>query len=66
MNRIETQKQRMVKNLERSFELLNTVLELRLAYLKKMHPDKKEAELIRKIHTDAIEAKERQWNLQKT
>jgi hypothetical protein len=65
MSVIEEHKEQMVKNLERSFELLDTVLGLRLAFLKKQHPDKTEAQLIRKIHLDVIEAKERQWNLQK-
>lgn len=54
----------MAKNLDRSFELLNTLMELKLAYLKKMFPRKTEGELIHKIHMDAIKAKERQWNLQ--
>jgi hypothetical protein len=61
----EDQKRHMVANLNKSFELLKTVMELKLAYLKKMHPDKTEAELIRKIHLDAIKAKENQWRLQK-
>ena len=65
MSILEEQKERMARNLERSFELLDTVLELRLAYLKKMHPDKTEAQLIRKIHLDVIELTERQWNLRK-
>jgi hypothetical protein len=55
----------MVANLNKSFELLKTVLELKLAYLKKMYPDKTETELIRKIHLDVIKAKENQWKLQK-
>lgn len=55
----------MVANLNKSFELLKTVMELKLAYLKKMYPDKTEAVLIRKIHLDVIEAKERQWKSQK-
>jgi hypothetical protein len=53
----EEQKKHMVANLHKSFELLKTVMELKLAYLKKMHPDKTEAELIRKIHLDVIKAK---------
>jgi hypothetical protein len=61
----EDQKRHMVANLNKSFELLKTVMELKLAYLKKMHPDKTEKELIRKIHLDAIKAKENQWKLQK-
>ena len=61
----EEQKKYMVANLNKSFELLKTVMELKLAYLKKMHPDKTEAELTRKIHLDAIKAKENQWKLQK-
>jgi hypothetical protein len=65
MDVTEDQKRRMVKNLDRSFELLKVVTELRVAYLKRMHPDKTEAELIRKIHVDAIEAKERQWKSQR-
>jgi len=65
MNVIEEQQQHMVANLNKSFELLKTVMELKLAYLKKMYPDKTEAVLIRKIHLDVIEAKERQWKLQK-
>ena len=55
----------MVENLDRSFELLKTVMELKLAYLKKMYPHKTEAVLIQKIHLDVIEAKERQWKSQK-
>lgn len=62
----EKEKRRMVKNLDKSFELLKTVMELKLAYLKKMYPAKSEDELIRKIHLDGIEAKEKQWRLQKT
>lgn len=65
MNVTEKQQQHMVANLNKSFELLKTVMELKLAYLKKMYPDKTEAVLIRKIHLDVIEAKERQWKLQK-
>ena len=61
----EDQKRHMVANLNKSFELLKTVMELKLAYLKKMHPDKTEAQLIRKIHLDVIKAKESQWKLQK-
>jgi hypothetical protein len=61
----EAQKKHMVANLNKSFELLKTVMELKLAYLKKMHPDKTEAQLIRKIHLDVIKAKESQWKLQK-
>jgi len=61
----EAQKKHMVANLNKSFELLKTVMELKLAYLKKMHPDRTEAELIRKIHLDVIKAKESQWKLQK-
>lgn len=64
MSVTEEQKQRMVKNLDSAFELLKTVMELKLAYLKKMFPGKTEAELIRKIHLDAIQAKERQWKTQ--
>jgi hypothetical protein len=56
----EDQKRHMVANLNKSFELLKTVMELKLAYLKKMHPDKTEAQLIRKIHLDVIKAKENQ------
>jgi hypothetical protein len=56
------QKQRMVKNLDLSFELLDTVMDLRIAYLKKMHPDKTEDQLIQKIHWDIIAYKEKQWN----
>jgi hypothetical protein len=62
----EDQKHRMAKNLRRSFDLLNTVMKLRLAYLKKMHPDKTEAELVHKIHMDVIKSKERKWNMEKT
>ena len=65
-NVTEDQKQRMVGNLKKSFDLLNTVIELKLAYLKKLHPEKNEAELMRKIHLDVIEAKEKQWDLLKT
>jgi hypothetical protein len=61
----EEQKKSMAANLDKSFELLKTVMELKLAYLKKMHPDKTETELIRKIHLDAINAKENQWKSQK-
>ncbi len=61
----EDQKRHMVANLNKSFELLKIVMELKLAYLKKMHPDKTETELIRKIHLDTIKAKESQWELQK-
>jgi hypothetical protein len=56
----EDQKRHMVANLNKSFELLKIVMELKLAYLKKMHPDKTEAELTRKIQLDAIKAKENQ------
>lgn len=62
----EKQKQDMVANLGKSFELLNTIMELKLSYLKKTNPDKTEAELIKTIHREIIEAKERQWNLQMT
>jgi hypothetical protein len=55
------QKKHMVVNLHKAFELLNTVLELKLAYLKKKHPGKTDEELKRKILIDAIKAKERQW-----
>ncbi len=61
----EEQKRQMAKNLDRAFELLKTVTELRLAYLKKMYPGKTEAQLIQKINSDHIEAKERQWRLRK-
>jgi hypothetical protein len=64
MHATEKQKQRMVKNLDTAFDLLKTVMELRLAYLKKMFPGKTEDELIQKIHLDAIQAKERQWKTQ--
>ena len=60
----EKQKQRMVKNLDKTFELLKTIMELKLAYLKKIFPDKTETELIHTIHLDAIRAKERQWTAQ--
>lgn len=60
----EEQKQQMVKNLDKAFDLLKTVMELKLAYLKKMFPGKTKAELIKKIHLDAIQAKERQWKIQ--
>ena len=65
MNITEEQKQRMVANLDRTFEMLKTVMELKLAYLKKLYPEKTEVELIRKIHLDIIEAKERQWRSRK-
>jgi len=65
MNVTEEQKQRMVANLNRSFDLLKTVMDLKLAYLKKMYPGKTETELTQKIHMDVIKAKERQWNSQK-
>ncbi|MCX6583362.1 MAG: hypothetical protein NT166_24560 [Candidatus Aminicenantes bacterium] len=64
MSATEEQKLRMVKNLDKAFDLLKTVMELKLAYLKKILPGKTEAELIRKIHLDAIQAKERQWKAQ--
>ena len=60
----EEQKLRMVKNLDKAFELLNTAMELKLAYLKKLFPDKSETELIQKIHLEAIQSKERQWKAQ--
>lgn len=62
MSVTEEEKRRMVKNLDKSFELLKIVIGLKLAYIKKMNPEKKEYELIRKIHLDCIEAKERQWS----
>ncbi|MCP4146584.1 MAG: hypothetical protein GY757_02440 [bacterium] len=65
MNVTEKQKRLMVDNLDKFFALLDTVLELRLAFLKQTYPGKTEAQLIHKIHWDVIEAKERQWNLQK-
>lgn len=64
MSVTEEQKLRMAKNLDKAFDLLKTVMELKLAYLKKILPGKTEAELIRKIHLDAIQAKERQWKAQ--
>ncbi|MGE5343928.1 MAG: hypothetical protein ACM3SY_20850 [Candidatus Omnitrophota bacterium] len=57
----EEQKRQMAKNLDRAFGLLDTVMELKLAYLKKLYPNKTEKELIHKIHMDIIEAKEREW-----
>jgi hypothetical protein len=63
MSATEEQKLRMVKNLDKAFDLLKTVMELKLAYFKKTFPGKTEAELIRKIHLDAIQAKERQWKV---
>lgn len=65
MNVTEEQKCRMAKNLRKSFELLNTIMKLRLAYLKKMNPGKTETELIHRIHLEAIESKEKQWNSEK-
>jgi len=62
----EEQKRRMADNLRRSFELLNTVMKLRLAYLKKQHPDKTEAELEAQIYRETLEAKRKQWNSDKT
>lgn len=62
----EEQKRRMADNLRRSFELLNTVMKLRLAYLKKLHPDKTEKELEKQIYLETIESKRRQWNSEKT
>lgn len=59
------QKQRMAENLEKSFELLQTIMDLKLAYLKKIYPDKTEAQLQQKILLDVIAAKERQWESQK-
>jgi len=56
----------MASNLNKSFDLLKVVMELKLAYLKKMYPDKTGAELTRKIHLDIIEAKEKQWKLRMT
>lgn len=64
MKATEEQKQRMAENLNRAFCLLKTVMELKLAYLHKMYPDKTEAELTQKILMDAIETKERQWKSQ--
>lgn len=61
----EDQKRRMAKNLDRAFELLNTVMELRLAYVKKIYPNKSESELIQKMNRDMIKAKEREWRLRK-
>ncbi|HLP62606.1 MAG TPA: hypothetical protein VK186_27450 [Candidatus Deferrimicrobium sp.] len=40
MSVTEEQKLRMVKNLDKAFDLLKTVMELKLAYLKKMFPGK--------------------------
>lgn len=65
MNVTEEQKCRMAKNLRKSFELLNTIMKLRLAYLKKMNPGKTETELIHRIHLEVIESKEKQWNSEK-
>jgi hypothetical protein len=65
MSVTEKQKQQMAANLDKSFELLKTVTEVKLAYLKKIYPDKAEAELVRKIHLDTIAAKKRQWKSQK-
>lgn len=62
----EAQKEQMAKNLRKSFDLLNTVTKLRLAYLKQMYPEKSEEELVHKIHLDIVRAKERQWNSEKT
>ena len=56
----------MASNLNKSFELLKVVMELKLAYLKKIYPDKTDAELTRKIHLDIIETKEKQWKSQMT
>lgn len=64
MNVTDEQKQRMAANLDRSFELLKTTMELKLAYFKKLYPRQTEDELNQKIHLDIIEAKERQWRLQ--
>jgi len=65
MNVTEEQKKQMVANLDRSFDLLKAVLDLKLAYLKKIYPGKTEIELSQKISMDVIKAKERQWNWQK-
>jgi hypothetical protein len=54
----------MASNLHKSFELLNAVMGLKMAYFKKIYPDKTEAELNRKIHQDIIREKERQWKSQ--
>ncbi len=62
----EDQKQKMAANLGRSFQLLNTVMKLRFAYLKKIFPDQTEAQLVYKIHQDIVNSKERQWNMVKS
>jgi len=54
----------MASNLDKAFELLEAVMDLKMAYLRKMYPDKTDAELTRKIHLDIIDAKERQWKSQ--
>jgi len=53
----------MASNLNKSFELLKVVTELKLAYLKKIYPNKSEADLTHKIYQDIIDAKEKQWKL---
>ncbi len=60
------QQKRLVENLNKTFELLNTVLDLKLAYLRKTHPDMSEAELTKKIYLDIVKDKEAQWNALKT
>lgn len=63
---VETErKRRMAKNLDKTFELLKTALELKVAYLKKKNPDKTEAQLVHKIHWDFIKAKKRKWESKK-
>jgi hypothetical protein len=61
----EDQKRKMAENLGRSFQLLDTVMNLRLAYLKKSFPHQTEAQLVHKIHQDIVDFKERQWNMEK-
>jgi hypothetical protein len=51
------QKQKMVKNLESTFDLIELHQELKLALYQKLYPDKKEAELAELISQARLKRK---------
>ena len=52
------------KNLERSFQLLNMILELKLSLYRSLFPEQSKKELEIKINREMVDRKNKQWKSQ--
>jgi len=52
------------ENLERSFQLLNMILELKLSLYRSLFPEQSQKELEIKINREMVDRKNKQWKSQ--